>query len=413
MVSSIMKKVASQAKQQDAQRKESEAFKPHRSELLKGLPNLERWLREQVQTHKKDKSNSAETKARYAQVAMTLDATRPRPGEPVQIEKQAKTKNTFYAYRAAVRWTALERAAVALRAYNNADNDADKKSAYQVMLTSGADLVRYPADAQPGLPSAGFVAAAKALGDDVALSAVAKPASEFKKKTTPGKNDKLKDANTIQKIEGWRELIFARLVDVNSPWIDHAAVAALTGCRPAEVASVRIEQVGGMLVITIPGVKVSETKGQPYRKFSIKADAGPEFAHLVQRVKTGPVLLSSDSTASAFSEALKRAGKQVFGDKAPPMTGYVYRHALACDMKADGASRDEIASALGHAVTKTQSHYGRASGGKKGARVFEVEAARPIKQTHGTGHKSGTPAPVAPAVPVAVFTSPNFGGFGL
>ena len=42
MVSSIMKKVASQAKQQDAQRKESEAFKPHRSELLKGLPNLER-----------------------------------------------------------------------------------------------------------------------------------------------------------------------------------------------------------------------------------------------------------------------------------------------------------------------------------------------------------------------------------
>ena len=99
MVSSIMKKVASQAKQQDAQRKESEAFKPHRSELLKGLPNLERWLREQVQTHKKDKSNSAETKARYAQVAMTLDATRPRPGEPVQIEKQAKTKNTFYAYR--------------------------------------------------------------------------------------------------------------------------------------------------------------------------------------------------------------------------------------------------------------------------------------------------------------------------
>lgn len=73
MVSSIMKKVASQAKQQDAQRKESEAFKPHRSELLKGLPNLERWLREQVQTHKKDKSNSAETKARYAQVGVASE----------------------------------------------------------------------------------------------------------------------------------------------------------------------------------------------------------------------------------------------------------------------------------------------------------------------------------------------------
>ena len=85
-------------------------------------------------------------------------------------------------YRAATRWAALERAAVGLKAYKKADTDADKKAAYQVMLTAAADLVRYPADAQPGLPSAGFVAAAKALGDDVALSAVAKPASEFKKK---------------------------------------------------------------------------------------------------------------------------------------------------------------------------------------------------------------------------------------
>ena len=204
------------------------------------------------------------------------------------------------------------------------------------------------------------------MGDDVALSAVAKPASEFKKKTAPGKNDKLKDANTIQKIDGWRALIFARLVEVESPWIDHAAVAALTGCRPAEVASVRIERIKNALVITIPGVKVSETKGQPIRRFTIAKDAGPEFAHLLERVKSGPVILSSDSTASAFSEALKRAGKQALGDKAPTMTGYIYRHALACDMKADGADRNEIAAALGHAVTKTQSHYGRASGGTKG-----------------------------------------------
>ena len=31
------------------------------------------------------------------------------------------------------------------------------------------------------------------------------------------KRDKLKDANTIQKIDGWRALIFARLVEVESP----------------------------------------------------------------------------------------------------------------------------------------------------------------------------------------------------
>ena len=375
-----------------------------RTALLTNV-SVERWLNVQVAEHRKDKSTSATTKERYAQVALTLDITRPEPWEPVNIEKAAKKNSTFYAYRAAVRWSALERAAASVRVFKNTKDPSAKEAAYASMLSAAADLARYPADARPGLPSPLHVS----LGIEDK-----KTGGEFKKpKTGPGPNDKLKDANTIQKIDGWRALIFGRLVSVDSPWIDHAAVAALTGCRPAEVASVRIEKgAGGELVITIPGAKVSDTKGQPFRKFSIKADVGPEFAHLMARVKTGPVLLSSDSTASAFSEALKRAGKQALGDKAPPMTGYVYRHALACDMKADGASRDEIAAALGHAVTKTQNYYGRASGGKKGARVVQVEATRPIKQTHGNGNRKAQSIAPVQAAPVApVFTSPSFGSF--
>lgn len=375
-----------------------------RSALLTNV-NVEQWLGKQVAAHRKEKTTGAATKARYAQVALTLDITRPEPWEPVNIEQAAKKPNTFYAYRAAVRWSALERGAASLRVFKNTEDPSAKRSAYASMLSAAADLARYPADARPGLPSPLLVS----LGIEDK-----KTGGEFKKpKTGPGPNDKLKDANTIQKIDGWRALIFGRLVSVDSPWVDHAAVAALTGCRPAEVASVQIEKgAGGELIITIPGAKVSDTKGQPYRKFSIKADAGPEFAHLMERVKIGPVLLSSDSTASAFSEALKRAGKQSLGEKAPPMTGYVYRHALACDMKADGASRDEIAAALGHAVTKTQNYYGRASGGKKGARVFQVEAARPIKQTHGNGsRKAQSVAPVQAASVAPVFTSPSFGNF--
>ena len=404
MASSIMKRAVQN--NQAAPNKPAPApapaavFTPHRSAILKNIV-VERWLSDQVKEHKKDKATSDATKAKYAQVATTLESTRAQPGEPVNIEQIANTKNTFYVYRAATRWSALERGKSALRSYRNAKTDAEKKAAYAVMLTAAADLARYPADAMPGLPSA-------RLAD---LGIVLKDPSEFKPTGVKGKSDKLKDAQAIQKIDGWRSLLFARLVDLKSPWIDQAAVASLTGCRPAEVSSVRIEQVSGALVITIPGVKVSDTKGQPFRKFTIKADAGPEFAHLLAKTAQGAILLSSAATPSAFSEALKRAGKQVFGDKAPPMTGYVYRHALACDMKADGASRDEIASALGHAVTKTQSHYGRASGGKKGARVFQVEAERPIKQTHGTGF--ATKKNIAPVSVAPVFTSPNFGDFTL
>ena len=112
MASSIMKRAvaAHQAQQKAAA---TPALVPPaartaapRAALLTGI-NIERWLGEQVAAHRKDKSTSATTKARYAQVALTLDITRPYPWEPVNIEQAAKTKNTFYAYRAAVRWSAL------------------------------------------------------------------------------------------------------------------------------------------------------------------------------------------------------------------------------------------------------------------------------------------------------------------
>jgi len=409
MANSVMKRVAASAKaaQQTPVKNNVVVEKPHRSEILKGLEHLERWLGAQVREHKNDKKTNPETQVRYAQIAMTLETSREKIGEPIRIELHAKTANTFYAYRAAVRWSALENAQKALRVYKNSHDEAAKKSAYQIMLTCAADLVKYPADAQPGLPSQSFIKTAKALGDDEALAAVKKTPSAFVPTGEVGKNDKLKDANKIQKIEGWRGLIFARLLDVKSPWIDHAAVAALTGCRPAEVSSVKIENNNGSLVITIPGAKVTENSGQPFRRFTIKNDGGSEFAHLLERTKNNPVILESDATASAFSEALKRAGRQALGEKAPPFTGYVYRHALACDLKADGVDRETLAMALGHAVTKTQAHYGRATGGKKGNRAIKIEASREIKHTHGTGQQFGRDAQND------IYVAKNFDGLGL
>ena len=83
----------------------------------------------------------------------------------------------------------------------------------------------------------------------------------------------------------------------------------------------------------------------------------------------------TDYLPDAFSAALARAGAQVLRG-AERLSGYVYRHALASDMKADGATREQIAMALGHAVTKTQDTYGRAVGGGAGKRIFSVTAAR-------------------------------------
>ena len=397
----------------------------HRSELLKNV-KVEQWLREQVKAHKKDTATNIKTKDEYRKISNVLELTRPDPWEPVQIEKKAGTKNTFYKYRAAVRFVALERAELSLRAYEKAaksKNDVEKKAAYAIMLTAAADLIRYPADAQPGIEPTKEVKAEiakfEALGDDDIANGLKKQKTEFKKGEAKETNAKLKDAQKIQKIEGWRTLIFDELVKRKGSWIQHAAVAALTGCRPAEVTSVQIEKIGGALVITIPGAKVSESKGQPYRKFTITADSnGPEFAYLFERVKEDSPLvlevpLGIKYPAATFSEILKSAGEKVFPKNTPPMTGYIYRHAIACDMKADGADMNHIAASMGHAVTKTQNFYGRASGGKAGTRVFSIEATREIKQTHGTNRYTTQAPTIEQSSTHVAFQSPTFESWGL
>ena len=390
----------------------------HRSELLKNV-KVEQWLREQVKAHKKDTATNIKTKDEYRKISNVLELTRPDPWEPVQIEKKAGTKNTFYKYRAAVRFAALERAQVALRVYGNTKNDVEKKAAYAVMLTAAADLVRYPADAQPGHEPKKLIQQMQAIGDDDTANSLKKQKTEFKKTEPKDTNAKLKDAQKIQKIEGWRTLLFSELVARGGKWIDHAAVAALTGCRPAEVTSVQIEKIGKALVITIPGAKVSESKGQPYRKFTITSDKnGPEFAYLFERVKEDAPLvlevpLGIKYPAATFSEVLKSAGEKVFPKNTPPMTGYIYRHAIACDMKADGADMNHIAASMGHAVTKTQNFYGRASGGKAGTRVFSIEATREIKQTHGTNRYTTHAPTIEQSSTHVAFQSPSFESWGL
>lgn len=417
MVSKAMQRVAALSKTTQAAPSAVAPSAPaQRSERLKNV-NVERWLRDQIKAHKKDAATSDTTKAEYRSISDNLEMTRPASWEPVQIDKKAGTKNTFYKYRAATRFVALERAQVALRVYGNTKNEMEKKAAYAVMLTAAADLARYPADAQPGLEPTKLIQQMEAIGDNDLANSLKKQKSEFKKSEKKETNAKLLDAQKIQKIEGWRTLIFDELVARGGKWIDHAAVAALTGCRPAEVTSVQVERIGNALVITIPGAKVSESKGQPYRRFTITADSnGPEFAYLLKRATGAPLVLEVPygvtRPASTFSEALKSAGEKVFPKNTPPMTGYVYRHAIACDMKADGAEMNHIAASLGHAVTKTQSYYGRAIGGKAGTRVFSIEAAREIKQTHGTNRFVSAPA-IQQGVTHVAFQSPTFESFGL
>lgn len=229
---------------------------------------------------------------------------------------------------------------------------------------------------------------------------------------------KLKAANTInRKLPAWREVLWARLVQVKSPWLGHTAVAALSGARPEELQAATFYRVGDALCITINGAKVSTTKGQPWRKLVLKNDSSSEFSYLFEKATDKPCALALPPAVTdypdAFSAALARAGKQVFPAGCPRMSGYVYRHSFASDLKADGMPREQIAAALGHAVTKTQDTYGRASGGRAGVRSLSVTCERAIRQTHDTRYTKAPVAPTATVAPSFTFATPSFNDFGL
>lgn len=374
-----------------------------RPDVLKGREKLDSWLRGEAAAILGTEV-SPKTIEQYKRNGARLHAARVT-GQPVDLTKHEGSSATFYAYRAAVRWYAATHGIEAVREYSAAakrGDEAAKADAWQRVLHFAADLVQYPKDAKPGLPSAKMVALG--LDDAKPEGAPARAKREGRGDAQKRETAKLKAANCIaRKYPDWRALVWARLVAVKSPWLDHAAIAALTGARPDELRTAQIRKTATGIEIGITGAKVSDTKGQPWRLFALRDDGSDEYAHIQAMASKSwkQVGLPSGVTdyPDAFSAALARAGAQVLPG-AERLSGYVYRHAFASDLKADGASKEQIAQALGHAVTKTQDAYGRAVGGKAGRRSLSVSAAREVRATHDTRYTNPAPT-VAPVQPWA------------
>ena len=375
-----------------------------RPDVLKGREKIDSWLRGEAGVIL-GAAVSPKTVEQYKRNGARLHAAREK-GKPVDLSKHEGSSATFYAYRAAVRWYAATHGIEAVREYSAAakrGDEAAKADAWQRVLHFAADLVQYPKDAKPGLPSAKMVALG--LDDAKPEGAPARAKREGRGDTQKRETAKLKAANSIaRKYPDWRALVWARLVAVKSPWLDHAAIAALTGARPDELRTAQVRRTATGIEIGITGAKVSDTKGQPWRLFALRDDGSDEYRHITAMASKAwrPVGLPDGVTdyPDAFSAALARAGAQVLPG-ADRLSGYVYRHAFASDLKADGATKEQIAQALGHAVTKTQDAYGRAIGGKAGRRLLAVSAAREVRATHDTRYTNPTPAPTYADVPAA------------
>lgn len=386
------------------------APKSKRPTILVGVDQVGAWLRNEAKEILAAKV-SEKTQAQHLRNGGRLAGQRV-DGEAIDLTKYQTTSTTFYAYRAAVRYHAATRGQEALQAYDaakKAKDDAASAEAWQRVLYAAADLKTH-AGSVPGLSALDLHKAG--AGTE---SGPAKAKREGRRAVAKRETSKLTAANSIaKKYPDWRERLWGQLVEFKSPWLDHTAVAGLTGARPEELRTAKFQRVNGLLCIEIQGAKVSATKGQEWRRFTLGNDGSSEFAHLFNKAGASWQKVGMPDGVKdypdAFSAALARAGQKAL-PKADRMSGYVYRHALASDLKADGFTREQIAAALGHAVTKTQDTYGRATGGSSGKRKLSVECAKAIKVTHDTRYTNDTPPQAAPLT--MTLTTPNYGSFGL
>ena len=161
------------------------------------------------------------TLAQYERNGTRLNLARPQ-GEPVNLSAYENTASTYYAYRAAVRYYAAKHGAQAVRDYDSAMKREDtnaKTEAWQRVFalccgfgsvserretwTTSARAVALGLD-DPKPEGAPTRAKKKGGVDDVA-----------KRETS-----KLKAANSIaKKYPNWREVVWARLVHLKSPWL--------------------------------------------------------------------------------------------------------------------------------------------------------------------------------------------------
>lgn len=383
--------------------------KAHRPDILKGVEEVHVWLREQAQiilaTEVSDK-----TKEQYERNGVRLNASR-STGEPIDLTEFEGSASTYYAYRASVRYHAAKTGLDAIKAYNKLmklGNKDEAQAEWQKVLYAAADLKQYPTD-KTGIPSPKAIALG--LSDPKPLSRPALAKREGRASTDVRETKKLKAANAIaKKNPEWRSLLWNHLKNLDSHWLDQVAVASLTGARPEELRTANYWRDGDNLKIGIEGAKVSDSKGQQWRIFTLRNDGSGEFSHLFNKsgklAKNVSVPTGITDYPDAFSKAMARAGASVLVGK-ERMSGYVYRHSMASDLKADGASREVIAMCLGHAVTRTQENYGRSYGGTKGKRLLSMECAKEIKVTHNTRYTAV--APSNDSTPVA-FSTPAFDG---
>jgi integrase len=205
-----------------------------------------------------------------------------------------------------------------------------------------------------------------------------------------GQHDKRKSKrSSINKLpKNWLEM----LCNYNAASKYRMALLAmcLSACRPAElVKGVKISHSENSKInksiidFTIIGSKLSDTKGQPFRKISYDCNTSNELLRILieatNLTEIKSITISIDSAVN-FTTEIKRVSKILWPNHPENITSYSIRHQIASNFKRH-LSGDDVSKALGHASLKTKKTYGSSGQSKGPAPDVSVSAAREINQS--------------------------------
>ena len=168
------------------------------------------------------------------------------------------------------------------------------------------------------------------------------------------------------------------------------------GLRPAELETgVQVELRGSQFWVTIVGAKVRATAGQPWRNFALDANLLPRwFAEEI-------IDAGGDKTFRANSDNMRAHLARISASLYPRsyregkddiiLSAYVFRHALATDMRINQWQSEAIAAVLGEVSAETLVWYGsRQYTGSKDVHPVaiakgSITSARPVRAADRSG----------------------------
>jgi integrase len=292
---------------------------------------------------RKDTSPSARTISDYERKCELLDMLIEQlvevsdPPLKVALSQYAPKRQSFFTMRAALRWRARNRVMDVLARQDRIQRTGILGGEW---LKSIKELDRLTRDLQN----------INAIGLDECLAI-----SERKPVKSRSKKQALRQLNS-----DWRD----RFLEANEHSPTYRAPVLLMrhcGMRPHELElGVQVTRVGDTVRVRIHGAKVRKTAGQPWRTMLLDVARMP--AWFLDEIGTQQRTVSA--VAENMRSHLARISNKVFvrgcreGKRDPLISAYVFRHALATDMRANGFTTAEMAAVLGETTEDTVAWYG-------------------------------------------------------